>query len=487
MTTLAGNGQSSGMIDGVGIASKFSQIPGMSLSPDGSFVLICDRLNNLIRHLVLSTASVTTFAGIGLLANSTNGVGTIAKFNNPFGVSISSDGLFALVTDLGNQLIRHIVISTANVTTLAGVAGSTGANDGMGTIATFHAPCGITISPDCSFALVSDANKHLIRYITLSTAVVTTLAGVAANFGSTNGVGTNAMFNSPIGISISPDNLFTLVADSSNNLIRHIVISTANVSTLVGARSSGSTNGVGTIAKFFLPYGLSISPDGMFALVADFYNNLIRVIDLSTTAVSTLAGMVGVSGSINGIGTNAKFNLPTCVNIAPNGTFALVVGALNFDIRRLSLEYGTASPSLVPTFLPSIAPTAPSFHPTLTPSLQPTLPPSLQPSSTPSFEPSALPSTQPTAPPSQQPTLSPSLKPTAPPTLSMPPTGRPSLEPTHTSHHHSDNTNQKITLIIIGTVVGGEALLFFVFTSIYFLCIKPCLNPKISPYQIGTA
>jgi hypothetical protein len=42
-------------------------------------------------------------------------------------------------------------------------------------------------------------------------------------------------------------------------------------------------------------------------------------------------------------------------------------------------------------------------------------------------------------------------------------------------------------LIIIGTVVGGAALLFFVFTSIYFLCIKPCLNPKISPYQMGNA
>jgi hypothetical protein len=93
---------------------------------------------------------------------------------------------------------------------------------------------------------------------------VTTLAGGAGSFGSTNGVGTIARFYNPFGVSISPDGVYALVADQTNHLIRQIIISTAYVTTLAGvAGSSGATNGVGTIAKFDKPLGVSISPDGL--------------------------------------------------------------------------------------------------------------------------------------------------------------------------------------------------------------------------------
>jgi hypothetical protein len=55
------------------------------------------------------------------------------QFNNPFVVSISPDGLFALVAENGNHVIRQIILSTASVSTLAGVAGSAGATNGIGT------------------------------------------------------------------------------------------------------------------------------------------------------------------------------------------------------------------------------------------------------------------------------------------------------------------------------------------------------------------
>jgi len=43
----------------------------------------------------------------------------------------------------------------------------------------------------------TDAYNHLIRHIVLSSGVVTTLAGQAGLSGSTNGIGTNAMFYYP--------------------------------------------------------------------------------------------------------------------------------------------------------------------------------------------------------------------------------------------------------------------------------------------------
>ena len=109
--------------------------------------------------------------------------------------------------------------------------------------------------------------------LSLST-VVTTLAGTGSS-GSANGTGTSASFNSPHGITTDGTNLY--VADSSNHLIRKIVISTGAVTTLAGTGSSGSANGTGTSASFYYPFG--IITDGTNLYVAERNNHLIRKIE----------------------------------------------------------------------------------------------------------------------------------------------------------------------------------------------------------------
>jgi DNA-binding beta-propeller fold protein YncE len=184
----------------------------------------------------------------------------------------------------------------SSVTTVAGVAGSLGSTNGIGTNAKLNYPYGVAISPDGSFAFVADDHNHLIRQIVLSSSAVTTVAGVAGSSGSTNGIGTNAKFLQPTGVIISPDGSFALVADTYNHLIRQIVLSSSAVTTVAGAGSSGSTNGIGTNAKFYYPTGVAISPDRSFAVVADYQNSLIRQIVLSSSAVTTVAGVAGSSG-----------------------------------------------------------------------------------------------------------------------------------------------------------------------------------------------
>jgi len=110
--------------------------------------------------------------------------------------------------------------------------------------------------------------------LSLST-VVTTLAGTVDN-GSANGTGTSASFYYPRAITTDGTNLY--VADSSNHLIRQIVISTGAVTTVAGTGSSGSANGTGTSASFSSPRG--ITTDGTNLYVADTSNHLIRKIVL---------------------------------------------------------------------------------------------------------------------------------------------------------------------------------------------------------------
>ena len=53
-----------------------------------------------------------------------------------------------------------------------------------------------------SFLLQTDGYNHLIRRVVLSTGLVATLAGTAGVTGTQNGVGTSARFNYPKGIAV---------------------------------------------------------------------------------------------------------------------------------------------------------------------------------------------------------------------------------------------------------------------------------------------
>jgi hypothetical protein len=318
VTTVAGTG-SSGSVNGTGTSASFN-IPH-AITTDGTNLYVTDHDNNLIRKIVISTGVVTTVAGTGS-SGSANGTGTSASFNYPRG--ITTDGTNLYVTDNSNHLIRKIVISTGVVTTVAGT-GSSGSANGTGTSASFNYPRGITT--DGTNLYVVDNSNHLIRKIVISTGAVTTVAGTGSS-GSANGTGTSASFNAPEGI--TTDETILYVADTSNNLIRKIVISTGVVTTVAGTGSSGSANGTGTSASFNLPQG--IATDGTNLYVTENNNHSIRQIVISTGLVTTVAG-TGSSGSANGTGTSASFNLPQ--GITTDGTNLYVADMSNHLIRKI--------------------------------------------------------------------------------------------------------------------------------------------------------
>ena len=265
VTTLAGTAGSSGSADGTGTAATFNQPYDGTV--DNGNLYVTEFGNHLIRKIVISSGVVTTFAGTGS-RGSADGTGTAASFNAPGG--ITSDGTNLFVADVGNHLIRKIVISSGVVTTIAGT-GSTGSSDGTGTAASFNLPFGIT--NDGTNLFVVDAQNHLIRKIVISSGVVTTFAGTGSR-GSADGTGTAASFNAP-GITNDGTNLF--VADRRNNTIRKVVISTGVVTTFAGTGSAGSADGTGTAASFNYPQ--SITHDGTSLFVMDLSNHTIRKID----------------------------------------------------------------------------------------------------------------------------------------------------------------------------------------------------------------
>jgi hypothetical protein len=278
---------------------------------------------------VNASGQVTLVAGSTGVAGSANGTGSSAQFNQPGALVAAADGTLS-VSDTANDLVRSITASGA-VTTLAGTAGSKGTADGTGTAAKFSLPIGI--ARDANGVLyVADSLNHTIRKITAA-GVVTTFAGTAGTAGSADGTGTGAQFNNPAGVAVdSSGNVY--VADAANNTIRKIT-SAGVVTTLAGtAGVSGSQDGTGSGARFSNPGGLALSSSGDLYL-ADTGNSTIRKIT-SSGVVTTVAGLAGIPGLMDGTGGYAWFDMPEGLALGTDGNL-YVADTGNGVIRKVTL------------------------------------------------------------------------------------------------------------------------------------------------------
>ncbi len=335
-TTLVGSLSASGS-DGTGRDAQFNQPMGVAVDSAGN-VYVADSYNYTIRK-VTAAGVTTTLAGLaGYAGPAADGTGGDARFGNPSGIAVDSSGNL-YVTDL-NDTIRKVTPAGV-VTTVAGLAGTSGSTDDTGSNARFFHPSGVAVGGSGNL-YVADTNNHTIRQITPA-GVVTTLAGLAGSSGSTNGTGSTARFHSPTGTAVDgAGNVY--VADSGNNTIR-MITPAGVVTTLAGqVGSSGGADGTGSAASFNNPMGISVDGAGNL-YVADSGNNTIRMIT-PAGVVTTLGGFAGTTGSADGTGKAAQFDSPAGVAVDSAGIL-YVVDSFNNTIRTGT--YLLASPVLTLT------------------------------------------------------------------------------------------------------------------------------------------
>lgn len=325
VSTIAGVGGLSGSAFGTE-PPQYNTPYGVTTDTNGT-VYIADQNNHCIRTIT-STGVHSLLAGKGT-SGSNNASGAFATFNSPRGIAVDSANSIYYVTDSGNRRIRKIT-SDRTVTTLSGT-GVSGFADGAGTNATFNTPVGITIT-STGLIYVTDIGNHNIRLIS-STGTTSTHAGSrTATFA--DGIGTAASFNAPHGIvADSYGNLY--IADTNNHRIRRIT-SDGIVTTLAGQATAGFADGTGSSAQFNFPYQISIDVLGNL-YVADQTNNRIRKIQTSTGLVTTFAGN-GTAGFVNATALNAQFRTPQGITV-DKFRRAYVGDTGNHSIRKIEDVY----------------------------------------------------------------------------------------------------------------------------------------------------
>ena len=249
-----------GYQDGALSDAKFNAPGGIALDANSN-MYISDSGNNVIRKIDSKSSTVSTIAG-GTKTNLTDGVGTIASFNNPNGIAMSKKSEYLVVADVGNNAIRKVILSSGLVSTIGG--------NGKGS---FNQPYGVTVdSSDTVY--VADTLNNCIKKIDSN--------GGVSNYGDTS-------FKGPKGIAIdSSGNVF--VADTGSGAIKKID-TTGIVTTFFSSSSKAKRDG----ASLTAPIGLAVDANGNVYVVDQ--NNGVLFINATTKAISSFS-KVSITGIV---------------------------------------------------------------------------------------------------------------------------------------------------------------------------------------------
>ena len=296
VTTFAGSDGIKGSADGAAKNARFDSPNGIAIDISG-VIYVADTGNHVIRK-ILSDGSVSTYAGLRGVTGADDGFGEIARFNAPTQITADQVGnLF--VADTNNNIIRKIE-SNGRVSTLAGSWFESGSVDGAALSARFNQPQGVG-TDRIGNVYVADTGNFTIRKITAE-GFVSTIAGVAGSSGATNGFGVQARFQSPI--AVTADQLGNLFVSDLDQIRKISAI--GQVDTFAGAPDAfGSVDEVGEGARFSAPSGLVFDTLGNL-YVADSLNSSIRKLN-SLGLASTFAGAPALEGIADGVASKARF------------------------------------------------------------------------------------------------------------------------------------------------------------------------------------
>ena len=271
------------------------------------------------------------------------------------------------IGDNGNHRVRKITASTGVITTLAGTGLSGYSGDGgAATAAAIANPCGVNLDSSLNVYFGDYYGYNVIRKVTVSTGVISTVAGTGSTSGGYNGdniQATAATLNYPHDVVLdSYGNLY--ISDRLNNRVRKVDVSTGLINTVVGTGATSYT-GDGAAATSATTYGPGYSrfdSSGNY-YISECEGNRVRKVVIVTTdiptpapsmqptyypslsphsisVISTIAGTgtAGYSGD-NGQATSAALNGPHGIAVDSSGN-VFFSDYENHRVRKIAASTG---------------------------------------------------------------------------------------------------------------------------------------------------
>lgn len=214
----------------------------------------------------------------------------------------------------GQQFVYELSI----VATVIAGSGFVGSANGVGTNASFALPTGLTIDASGNI-YIADLAAATIRKVTTQ-GVVTTLAGKYLVYGNVDGTGSNALFDYVNDVATDvAGNVYA--ADFDNSNVRKI--------TPDGVVTTYLTNATGVIQ----PTGIAVDAQGFIYLSSP---SVVAVRKISPTGIITELGVAGSFRDLYDVALDNSGNMYVCdrgthqiSRISPSGTVTLIAGVRN--------------------------------------------------------------------------------------------------------------------------------------------------------------
>lgn len=239
-------------------------------------------LSGMVRYIGGTNVTDQRFCGDG-------GPATDAALNFPSAVVVAEDGT-VYIADTWNHRIRQVDAQTGVITTIAGTGQAKFGGEGSPAVsAALNEPVALALDGK-GHLYIADQSNNRIRVIDLSTGIITTVAGTGDSaYTGDGGPATESAIAGPSGVAVDQDNLY--IADTFSSRIRKVDRRTGVIETLVGGGGEfryapGDNEASPNLSR---PYAIAIHPEGRL-LITDTDNHLIRVWDLTSKAMSLLAG-----------------------------------------------------------------------------------------------------------------------------------------------------------------------------------------------------
>jgi streptogramin lyase len=296
VTVVAGSGQSGALGDGGPATGASLAMPHGVAVDNRGHLYIADSANSAIRMVDLSNGLITRVAGSGHAGyGGDGGPAAAAELDHPRFLLVAPDGSL-IVADTGNYRVRRI--DTAGViTTIAGTgtAGYSG-DGGPARAAQLDDPRGLALDAAGNL-YISNAEavpRPSIRRVDAAGVITTIAGGRPAGYSGDGGPAIAAALNVPRSIALWQSDLF--IADSANNRIRHIDLTTGIIDTVAGtgARGQGGDGGPAAQAQLDDPRGVAVTPAGDL-VVGDTGNNRLRLIRITRAAAPPVPVPAAVS------------------------------------------------------------------------------------------------------------------------------------------------------------------------------------------------
>jgi gliding motility-associated-like protein len=401
VTTFAGTAGQSGTADGTGTAAQFSGPTKLAFDAQGN-LYVTDKDSRLIRKIT-QTGVVTTIAGTANVGGHADGPGSSASFGDYYGITVDNKGNVFVADGSDNKTIRKITITGYGINPALPLGLTFDDNTGIisGTPTVFAPAVNYAVTQSNGFNIGSTTLNLTVNQVPPVITSITpasvysaapgviTLTGnyfgrnaadiTSITYGAngTGTLGTNIIFDSPTQVrftasALTPgvDNkvIITVAATPSavstamfhaiappvlsitpntvtltqGNAITPItpantgdlLTKTSTVSTLAGlAGQQGNIDGQGSAARFNSPTGVATDLQGN-TYVSDINARVIRKITADGT-VTTLAGNPQANGNSDGQGTAASFTYPAGLTTDASGNI-YVADTYNQTIRKIT-------------------------------------------------------------------------------------------------------------------------------------------------------